>query len=242
MRVIGLKLLFVGGAVVGISISWFIFFRSLFRGARAFHPQGSVCTAEITAIDDHVIGKRLAGPARVRLSGVGEPENSPNQTVIGLAVDVADGAQNLLTATFEAFLKTGEGTRNTDVTDYLGKNQYASVAPWRVDGAGVMWLRIIPHADAQVAKSGSRTERLDADIAAGRAKLVLELRTAPNADGPLHAAIATITLAKREPADDPKFRMSMWRTGRGFNPTGFRNGVRAIVYGVSQFARGLRGD
>ena len=33
----------------------------------------------------------------------------------------------------------------------------------------------------------------------------------------------------------------MFRTGRGLTPTGFRNGVRAIVYPVSQFARGLRG-
>lgn len=238
------KLRFVLGMLAGLFPLTIvvIFVKALINGGRAFHPRGSVCTAEITAIDDHAIGKRLAGPARVRLSGVGEPENSPNQTVIGLAVSTTEGdVQNLLTATFEAFVKTSEGTANTDVTDYLGKNQYASVSPWRVDGAGVMWLRILPHPDAQVAKSGTRTERLDADIAAGRAKFVLELRTAPNADGPLHARIATITLTQREPADEPKFRMSMWHTGRGFHPTGFRNGVRAIVYGVSQAARRLRG-
>ena len=99
----------------------------------------------------------------------------------------------------------------------------------------------MPNPAANVPKTGSRTERLDADIAAERATFVLEAREAPGPDGPVRARVAEVRLLERLPDDDPTFRISMFRTGRGIVPTGFRNGVRSIVYPVSQFARGLRG-
>lgn len=238
MRSIGLGLLFGIGVLVALVAAIPIFVRSLVRGARAFHPRGSVCRAEITALDD-IVGARLAGPARVRLASSTADENSPSPSIIGLGLKLGTD-QDLAFGTFESFSTAGEGTKQTNVADYLA-NQYASVAPWRVRGLGVIWFRLVPDPAANAPKTGTRVERLEADIAAGRAKLVLEAREAPGPDGAVRARLAELCLVERLPQDDPSFQISMFRTGRGVVPTGFRNGVRAILYPVSQFARGLRG-
>jgi hypothetical protein len=239
MRVFGLRLLFAIGALVAlVFLALPIFVRSLLRRARAFHGAGTVCRAEVTALDD-VVGPRLAGAARVRLSPSTGDENSTSPGILGMAIKLGDD-QDLAFGTFESFAHVGDGTKHTDVADYLA-NQYASVAPWRVRGLGVMWLRVVPDPAAVAAATGTRVERLDAAIAAGRAKLALEAREAPGADGAVRGRLAELRLVERLPADDPKFHISMYRTGRGIVPTGFRNGVRAVVYPVSQFARGLRG-
>jgi hypothetical protein len=239
MRSIGLGLRFALGALLALVFAAIpIFLRSLIRGARSFHPRGTVCRAELTALDD-VVGPRLAGSARVRLSSATADENSPSPSILGMAIKLGTD-QDLAVATFESFTKASEGTKHTNVADYLG-NQFASVAPWRARGLGVIWLRAIPDPAASAAKTGTRVERLDADIAAGRAKFVLEAREAPGPDGAVRSRVAELRLIERLTDDDPKFQVSMFRTGRGVVPTGFRNGVRAIVYPVSQFARGLRG-
>ena len=235
MRVAGLRLLFLVGMLAGCALAILIFFRSLFRGARSFHPQGTICSAEVTALDD-VVGPRLAGAAQVRLSGSSEHENSPNQTILGMGIKFAH--QDLPLATFESFAHAGDATKATNVTDYLA-NQFASVSPWNVRGLGVMWLRAMP--EPSVDTTGVRTARLAAEIAANRAKFVLEARTAPNADGPLHSRLVEIRLTEVLATDDPHFKITMFHTGGGLVPTGFRNGVRSIVYPVSQLARHLRG-
>jgi hypothetical protein len=239
MRSIGLSLLFAIGALIAlVFLTIPIFLRSLFRAARSFHPRGTVCRAEVTALDN-VVGPRLDGPARVRLSSATADENSPSPSIIGMAIKLGTD-QDMAVATFESFSKASEATKNTNVTDYLG-NQYASVAPWRVRGLGVIWFRAIPDPAANTPKTGTRVERLDADIAAGRAKFVIEAREAPGPDGAVRSRLVELRLVERLAEDDPKFQVSMFRTGRGVVPTGFRNGVRSIVYPVSQFARGLRG-
>jgi hypothetical protein len=239
MRSIGLGLLFGIGALLALVFAAIpIFLRSLFRGARSFHPRGTVCRAEITALDD-VVGPRLAGSARVRLSSATADENSPSPSIIGMAIKLGSD-QDLAVATFESFTKAGDATKRTNVADYLA-NQYASVAPWRVRGLGVIWLRAIPDPAASAPKTGTRVERLDADIAAGRAKFILEAREAPGPDGAVRSRLVELRLIERLAQDDPEFQISMFRTGRGVVPTGFRNGVRSIVYPVSQLARGLRG-
>lgn len=237
MRVLGLGLLFVVGVLVALIAALPIFIRALIKGARAFHPRGTVCRAEVIALDD-VVGPRLAGSARVRFSSSTADENSPSQTILGMAIKLGDD-QDLATGTFESFMKVNEGTANTNVADYLA-NQFSSVAPWNARGLGVIWLRAIPDPAANTMKTGTRTERLDTDIAAGRANFVLEAREGPGPDGALRCRLFELRLVERL-ADDPKFRVSMFRTGRGVVPTGFRNGVRSIVYPVSQFGRDLRG-
>jgi hypothetical protein len=236
IRAIVLRLLFVLGALLGIAVAIVVFFRSLLRRARAFHPSGTVCDAELVALDD-TIGPRLAGPARVRLSGSSEPEGSPAQTILGMAIEIG-GDQDLPLATFESFLHASEATAQTNVADYLA-NQYSSVTPWRV-GRDTVWFRAIP-AMPPAATTGTRVDRLDAAIAAGRATFTLETRHAPGPDGALRARIAELRLTARRPADDPRFKISMLRTARGLVPTGLRNGVRLIAYPASQLGRRLRG-
>jgi hypothetical protein len=239
MRALGLALLFLLGMLIALVIAPFIFLYSLYRGKRAFHPSGTTCRAEITALDT-VVGPRLDGAARLRLSGATADENSPSKNILGMSIKLGTD-QDLLIASFESFWKAKEGTRNTDITDYL-QNEYASVSPWRVRGLGIVWFRAIPHPDARsAAKTGTRVERLEADIAAGRASFSLEARKRPFPDGALIAKLAEIKIVERLPEDDRRHRMSMFRTGRGLVPTGFRNGIRSIVYPTSQLARRLRG-
>ena len=235
IRSLGLRVLFAAGVVAGLAVAVFVFFRSLLRGARAFHPRGTICTAEVIALDDGV-GARLAGTARVRLSGATEPENSPAQTILGMAIELGTD-QDLPLASFESFLHASEATKNTDVADYRG-NQYSSVTPWRVRELGIVWFRAIP--GALLAQTGTRVERLDADIAAGRATFTLEARDAPGPQGAVRCRLAEVRLTQRLTDDDPRFRI-MFRTGRGLEPTGFRNGIRAVAYPTSQLARRLRG-
>ncbi len=237
-RSVGLSLMFAVGALLALVVSIYIFFRSLIRGARAFHPRGSVCLAEVIALDD-VVGARLVGPARVRFASSTSAENSPTPSIIGMSIKFGSD-QDLALATFESFITAREASKTTDVSDYLA-NQYGSVAPLRVRGLGVIWLRAIPDPAAHVPKTGTRTERLEADITAGRAKFVLEAREAPGPGGAVRSRLVEIRLTERLPADDPAHHISMFRTGRGVVPTGFRNGIRSVVYPVSQFARGLRG-
>jgi hypothetical protein len=237
MRAVGLRLLFVLGVILGFPVALILFFVALAKKARPFHPTGTTCRIEVTALDT-VVGPRLAGSGRVRLSGVSQPENSTGQNVIGCAFKF-DGDQDLPLASFESFLTQGEGTKNTNVADYLG-NEYASVTPWHVKGIGIVWLRAVPAPEANTPKTGTRVERLDADIAAKRASFVLEARDRPFKDGPLHAKLAEIRLTERIP-DDLSFRIRMTHTGKGLVPTGFRNGIRFVVYPFTQLGRGLRG-
>ena len=151
--------------VLGAIVAIVIFVMAFRRRARAFHARGTVCRGELTALDD-VVGPRLAGSARVRLSSASHDENSPEPSILGLAIKLG-GDQDLPLASFESFIKASEATRTTDVADYLG-NQFSSVTPWYVGGLGIVWLRAIPDPAANVPKTGTRVERLDADIAAGR--------------------------------------------------------------------------
>ncbi len=238
LRTIGLSLLFVAGILAALIVSIYIFFRSLYRARRAFHAYGSVCTAQITALDE-TVGPRLAGTARVRFSSSTAAENSPDASIIGLAIKIED-QQDIVVATFESFMKVNEATKNTDITDYM-RNQYGSVAPWRVPTLGPIWFRAIPDPASNTPKTGSRTERLEADIAADRAKFVIEARTGPGPNDAVIKPLAELRLLERLPDDDRNFKISMFNTGRGIKPTGFRNGVRVVVYPVSQLARRLRG-
>ncbi|MEO6774054.1 MAG: hypothetical protein ABI467_13730 [Kofleriaceae bacterium] len=238
-RAFGLGVLFVVGMIVAtVVLALPIFVFSFVRAARAFHPRGTVCRANVVALDQDA-GARLAGSARVRLSGSTGAEDATVQTVLGMAIKL-DAGQDLPLATFEAFLKLADATEHTHVADYLA-NEFASVSPWRVRGLGIMWLRAVPSTPADPAAIGTRVERLDARIAAGHATLVLEARDAPGPNAAVRARLAELHLVERLAQDDPRFEISMFHTAAGISPTGIRNGIRAVVYPVSQLARRLRG-
>lgn len=242
MGAFGLVVLFVLGAVLGLILGVGFFLISLVRGARPLHPHGVICRAELLATDS-VVGPTLSGPALVRLSGALQPDGSATSDIIGVDIrmqrdassDVRQGDQDLLLATFESFSKLGEGKQSTNVRDYLG-NRYSTVLPWLVRGIGPVILRLRPHGPRTDDANLDRRARLDADIAADRARMILSM----DRDG-AQTDIAELRLIERLPEDVRTLRTSMFRQGRGVRPVGLRNGIRASVYPLSQLARALRG-
>jgi hypothetical protein len=259
---IGLGSLFALGALAGLLLGVLvIFWVSLIRGARAVHAQGVVCRAELGALDD-VVGPRIAGAAIVRLSGAFESQTSTTSDVLGLdirmrrpeqaeSLDSTVGDQDLSLGTFRSFLTAVEDRADTDVADYLA-NEYSSVTPWWVPGRGPSIFRLVPppkqppkrgacdHHSASLrdaahpGKAGAcdRVARLDADMEAGRARMTMTIDDAP---------VAELRLVERLAIDGKDLRVSMFRQGRAIRPVGFRNGVRATVYPISELGRRIRG-
>jgi hypothetical protein len=241
LAVIGLGILFVIGAALGLVIGVVIFPISLYRGARAVHAEGVMCRAEILARAPG--GQRLAGPALVRLSGAFEGQAATSSDVLGLDIrmqrtasaDARDGDQDLLFGSFESFHTAGHDRAATDVGDYLA-NHYSTVTPWWVRSRGPVILRLVPPPLQPRDRGSDRLARLDADLAADRARFALAV-----GDGAAPAPIAELRLLERLPIDGRALRASMFRQGRGVRPLGLRNGIRATVYPMSQTARRLRG-
>ncbi len=235
----GLLVLFVLGAAVGLLLGvLFIFWYSLYRGKRAVHADGVLCRAEVIA-HDKIIGPELAGPALVRLSGAFAGLATTGHDVLGMDIrfqktavdDASVGDQDLLLGSFESFHTAAKARELTDAVDYLD-NDYSTVTPWWSPGQGsVTWQVHRPERRA-VDRAGDRTGRLDADIVDDVARIVLEIAGKP---------IIELRLTSRLAIDQRTLKASMFRTGRGIRPVGFRNGIRATVYPISQLARGLRG-
>lgn len=242
MKTVGLTLLFIFGMLWGVLLAPIIFLWALATARRPIHFDGAVCKAELKGIDQSA-GRRLDGPCVARLSGGGQKENSDGKDVLGFSVrcqkdafsdDLTVGDQDLVFGTFQSFFSLPKTIGSVIVADYLA-NEYSSVTPWRVAGIGNVKLRARPPRTA--ARDGAnRIARLDADIAAGTAAFTIEALR----DGDW-ISLATLTLVQRLPENDGKaLRISMFNTGRRYVPTGARNGIRAIVYPVSQTARRIR--
>lgn len=240
LTALGLGVLFVVGALLGLAVALVIIPISLRRGARPVHADGVMCRAEIAA--RHPIGERLVGPALVRLSGVFEGQTARSD-VLGLDIrmqrspssDARDGDQDLSLGSFESFATAARDRARTNAGDYVA-NRYSTVTPWWVPIFGPVVLRLVPPAGLAASRGVDRLARLDADIAADRARFTLAIIT-----GDDERAIAELRLIERIAIDDRKLRASMFRQGRGVRPLGLRNGIRATVYPLSQLARGLRG-
>jgi len=238
MRVLGLVVLFVIGAVLGLVLGVVvIFWVSLWRAARAVHAEGVVCRAEVIARDG-VVGPRLAGPAIARLSGAFEGQATTGTDVLGLELRLQQNAagpdagdQDLVFGTFESFATASRDRASTDAGDYLA-NKYSSVTPWWTPTLGPVTLRLAPPPPGARDRGSDRLGRLDADLAADRARLVLTAGA---------TEVAELRLVERLAADAPSLRVSMFRCGRHVRPVGLRNGVRATVYPISQLARRIRG-
>ena len=242
LAAVGLGVLFVLGALLGVVLGPLIFGISLYRGARAVHAEGIVCRAEVIA-RDAVVGPRLAGPALVRLSGAFEGQRTAGSDVLGLDLrmqraaspDGRIGDQDLLLGSFESFRTAKRDRAATNAGDYLG-NRYSTVTPWWVAGTGPAILRLAPPPAAPADRGADRIARLDADLAADRARLVLMVDA-----GGTSCEVAELRLVERLATDARSLRASMFRQGRALRPVGLRNGIRATVYPVSQLARRLRG-
>jgi hypothetical protein len=253
---IGLGILFVIGALLGVVIGALIVPVSLVRRARAVHADGVLCRAQIVARDPSA--ERLAGPALVRMSGALADQATTGSDVLGIAIrmqrvavdDATQGDQDLLLGTFESFHTVSRDRAATNAGDYLA-NRYSTVTPWWLASYGPVKLHLEPptenRGDAPGERStdgknrgadpgGDRLTRLDAALAADRARFVL---TADTPAGP--RPLAEVQLFARLALDGRTLRESMLRQGRGLRPLGLRNGIRATVYPMSQAARRLRG-
>lgn len=223
------------GMLLGAPLALAIFVISFVRKARAVHAEGVVCRGELTSPFP-----ALRGPALVRLSGAFTGARDTRPDVLGLMLrlqahavdDAAVGDQDLPLASFEGFATAGRDRDATIATSFVA-NHYASVTPWALPGRGAVILRLVPTTTATAA---DRLASLDADLAAGRAawQLALGDRAAPEVIGELR-------LIARLAIDDRPLRASLRRHGRGIRPLGIRNGIRAVVYPMSQLARRLRG-
>jgi hypothetical protein len=241
-----LWVLFAIGAAAGLVLGVVaIFWISLIRGARAVHADGVVCRGELIARDD-IVGPRLAGPAIIRLSGAFEPQVTQAKDVLGLdlrmrrpadahSLDARIGDQDLPLGTFESFATASRDRDRTDAGDYL-ENRYSSVTPWWVPGLGPVIFHLTPAAARSPDRGADRLARLDADLAADQARLAVSVRA-----GGRTTDVGELRLIERLAIDGRALRVSMFRQGRAIRPVGFRNGVRATVYPISQLARRLRG-
>jgi hypothetical protein len=241
VKTAGLAILFFFGMALGVVMAPAIFVWAFLKKARPIHFDGAVCEAKLTAIDQGA-GRRLEGPCLARLSGGLRKQSSTGKDVLGFSVrcqaetfsdDLTRGDQDLVFGTFRSFLSLPFTMKDVQVKDYLA-NEYSSVTPWRVAGFGTVTLRARPPR-TEAREGENRLASLDADLAGETAVFTIEGRR-----GGDWIALATLTLVQRLPSDGTALHISMFRTGRQYVPTGARNGVRAIVYPVSQLARGLR--
>jgi hypothetical protein len=178
--------------------------------------------------------------------------------------DPTVGDQDVLFGTFESFHTVVRDRKATNAADYLG-NRYSSVTPWWVRGVGPSILRLIPDSstasgpaagvsdrrsapviasgddaanadlDAATGEPKNRLRRLDEALHSDRARLILMLE-----HGESSTEIAELHLTQRTEIAGHKLRTSMFRAGRGIRAVGFRNGIRATLYPLSQLARRVR--
>jgi hypothetical protein len=242
-----LTVLFLFGASVGIVLGLGFFAIALLRRTRPIHRHGVVCYGELLA-RDAVIGPIFAGPVLVRWSGAFADQLTGRSDVLGVMIRLrrsADasssapvtGDQDLLLGSFESFRSAARDRAATNVTDYLA-NRYSTVTPWWIPGVGAAVLRLSEMPGIVAAppdRGGSRLPRLDTAMAGDRARLLVTAQI-----GARTVEIAELRLVARAPIEDRHLRASIFRSGRGIRPVGFRNGIRATVYPLSQFGRWLR--
>jgi hypothetical protein len=236
------------GVLVGLVLAPIIFLWSLVKGARAVHADGILCAGEIVAVDA-VVGPRLAGPVLARFSGAFQKEGALTPDILGLALRLrrtedtaaspAVGDQDLVLGTFESFATAKRDKARVKVDDYLA-NDYDTVTPWRVDGVGVVRLRVVAGVTRDPGRGTDRRARLAADLVAGAADLALGIHPDDGGRVPV-TQVASVKLASLSALDARALRESLFRHGRGVTAVGFRNGIRRVVYPVSQAARRLRG-
>jgi hypothetical protein len=183
--------------------------------------------------------------------------------------DPTVGDQDVLFGTFESFRTAVRDRKATNAADYL-RNRYSSVTPWWVRGVGPSTLRLIPDSsmapgpaasvsdrrvapvaasiasgddaidaidaiDAATGEPKNRLQRLDEALHSDRARLILILES-----GESSTEIAELHLTERTEISGHRLRASMFRAGRGIRAVGFRNGIRATLYPLSQLARRIR--
>jgi hypothetical protein len=219
---------------------------ALIRRARFFHPDGVVYRAEVRPLArSGAVGEmalRLAGPAIVRLSGGWWRNERELPDVLGIAVRLRDRDdlsaqaeprdQDLTFATFRHTWTLPIAPLATNVHDYLA-NDYYAVLPYYALGIGRIKLRLIP---PQVKTVGEhRRERLERAVQADLAVFRLEMKRARM--GAAWEQVAAIDLRERALVDQEELAFSPFQSGRGLEPVGLLQMVRAATYASSRAGR-----
>jgi len=217
------------------------------RRARMFHPRGIALSGTLAPIleSPHAeLARGLRGHALVRLSGALFTRPIERFEVLGLALRISDARiedaqprehdQDLTFATFLSPVSMPMSPFTTRSDDFLA-NRYHAVAPFQVAGIGRMKLRLVPKEDTvRIARRESRADRLEADVRAGHAVFVLEVRRTLTRTW---IAVATLTLTSFSEVDQEALRFDPFRDGRGVTPVGFVHAIRRRTYAASQAAR-----
>lgn len=217
------------------------------RRSRMFHPRGIALRGRLDPVvgsPHDELGRGIAGHALVRLSGALFKPSVERLEVLGLGLRISDERivstqprerdQDLTFATILSPLSMPISPFTTRSDDFMA-NRYHAVAPFRVAGVGRMKLRLVPEAPPlRTGHEGRRADRLEADVRAGRAVFVLEVRrTLTRAWIP----VARLVLTEIADVDQEALRFDPFRDGRGVTPVGFVHAMRRATYAASQAAR-----
>lgn len=219
---------------------------ALIRRARFFHPHGVVYRAEVRPlVRAGTVGEmaqRLAGPAIVRLSGGWWKNERELPDVLGIALRLRDQDdlsaqpgprdQDLTFATFRHMWSLPFAPLATNVHDYLA-NDYYAVLPYYALGLGRIKLRLLPPEVKTVGKN--RRERLERAVNGDLAVFRLEMRQ--TRVGAPWEPVAALDLRERALVDQEQLAFSPFRSGRGLEPVGPFQMIRAATYAASRMGR-----
>jgi hypothetical protein len=238
------------GRVIGTAVAPLTFLGSLLRRNRLFHPNGVVYRAEVKPIAPDgplgLLAQRLTGTALVRLSGgLWEwPQGKRAPDVLGVTVRFRSldevtpqslpGDQDLLLVTAPSLPGLLTAPFRTNVNDFLD-NRYYAILPFSLEGAGKVYLRLVPTHSAPA--GADRHERLALAVAASNAVLRLELQV-EDGDEPW-LPIATIELRERLDIEDGELAFDPGSSAMGLVPRGVLQWVRPAAYAASQAGRRL---
>lgn len=239
------------GRGLGWALSPWVFFASLIRGDRLFHPDGVVYRADVRPVAKEgplgELAQRLAGTALVRLTGGvwPWPEGKDRPDLLGVAVrfraggeltpSLLPGDQDLLFATAESLPGLALAPLRTDVGDFLN-NEYSSILPFSLANVGDVYLRLVPR---QRSPAGSdRHERLARAVQHDNAVLQLQLRV--GAVGEAWIPVVLIDLRERLPIDQDLLIFDPGTSAMGLEPQGLLQSMRPPLYAASQLGWQLR--
>lgn len=243
------------GRVIGATVAPLTFLGSLIRRERLFHPDGVVYRAEVKPIAQDgplgLLAQRLAGTALVRLSGGlwqwPQGEHAPDVLGVGVRFRSVDevtpkslpGDQDLLLVTARSLPGLLIALFRTHVNDFLD-NHYYAILPFGLEGAGTVYLRLVPLHRAPA--GADRRERLALAVAQRTAVLQLEMQVEDG--GEQWLPLAAIDLRERLAIEDGELMLDPGSSAMGLVPRGVLQWVRPAAYAASQVGRRLtrRGD
>jgi hypothetical protein len=227
------------GQLIGVALAPLMRVLARLRGARAFHPFGTIQHGGISPAGvgaARALGERLSGHALLRFSTAFWNNDREWPDGLGLAIRFRGargdsplpraGDQDLLFNTARSVAGLWLMPFITDVHDFLA-NDYYALGEFDIAGVGRSYLRVV--AARPPAVGDTRDARLFAAIREGQARLRIELM---RADGRAWEPCAVIQIRGPVmlPLDDEELRFSPFRTGRDIVPRGFLHATRRAVY------------